>query len=139
MGTILATEDGGLTWIAQDTQSAATFFDVSFTDPLNGWVVGNAGALFQTMDGGTRWIDRTLACTRTCSRPTDLIKVRFTDSKSGWIVGERGAIFRTTDAGFSWVEQPNGTKASLFGLTFPDPTRGWASGERGVILRITAK
>ncbi|MGH7208039.1 MAG: WD40/YVTN/BNR-like repeat-containing protein, partial [Nitrospiraceae bacterium] len=68
-----------------------------------------------------------------------LIRIRFTDSNSGWIVGERGAIFHTTDAGFSWVEQPNGTTASLFGLTFPDATQGWASGERGTILHISAK
>jgi hypothetical protein len=139
LGTILLTEDGGLTWTAQETQSAATFFDVFFTDQLNGWAVGNAGAMFQTTDGGKRWIDRTLACLRSCSRPTDLIKVRFTSQKAGWIVGERGSIFRTTDAGFTWVEQENGTKASLFGLSFPDPNHGWASGERGTILHIMAR
>jgi photosystem II stability/assembly factor-like uncharacterized protein len=95
--------------------------------------------MFQTTDGGKRWIDRTLACLRTCSRPTDLIKIRFTGPKAGWIVGERGSILRTTDAGFTWVEQENGTKASLFGLSFPDPNHGWASGERGTILHITAR
>ena len=95
--------------------------------------------MFQTMDGGGRWIDRTFPCSGTCTRPTDLLRVRFTDQSTGWIVGERGAIFRSTDAGFTWVEQDNGTKASLYGLSFPDPAHGWATGERGTILHITAK
>jgi photosystem II stability/assembly factor-like uncharacterized protein len=139
LGTVLATDDGGAVWVAQETPSSATLFDVFFADPLNGWVVGNEGAMFQTVNGGKQWVDRTLACIKTCSRPTDLLRIRFTDSKAGWVVGERGSIFRTTDAGFTWVEQENGTKAALYGLTVPDPTQGWASGERGTILRITSK
>ena len=90
VGTVLATEDGGATWVAQETQGSVTLFDVYFSDPLTGWVVGNAGAMFQTTDGGGRWIDRTLPCSRTCTRLTDLLRIRFTDPKTGWIVGERG-------------------------------------------------
>ncbi|MER3422175.1 MAG: hypothetical protein C4293_02010, partial [Nitrospiraceae bacterium] len=96
------------------------------------------GAMFQTIDGGKRWVDRTLACLQNCARPTDLIRIRFTNSQTGWIVGEHGAIYRTTDAGFTWVEQENRAKRSLYGLSFPDPSHGWASGEGGIILHITA-
>ena len=67
VGTVLATEDGGATWVPQETQGSVTLFDVYFSDPLTGWVVGNAGAMFQTTDGGGRWIDRTLPCSRTCT------------------------------------------------------------------------
>ena len=38
----------------QDTQKAATFFDIFFVDALNVWTVGNAGAMYQTIDGGKR-------------------------------------------------------------------------------------
>ncbi len=105
MGTVLATEDGGTTWLAQETQGSVTLFDVYFSDPLTGWVVGNAGAMFQTTDGGGRWVDRTLPCSRTCTRLTDLLRIRFTDPKTGWIVGERGMAYHTADSGFTWEEQ----------------------------------
>jgi len=131
------TDDGGATWTPQETQGAVTLFDVYFSDASTGWVVGNAGAIFQTTDGGHQWIDRTLPCTRTCTKLTDLLRVRFTDPQTGWIAGERGMVYRTTDSGFTWTEQGAIAKVSLFGLSFPDGTQGWASGENGTIIRLT--
>jgi photosystem II stability/assembly factor-like uncharacterized protein len=131
------TDDGGITWTAQETQGAATLFDVYFSDVSTGWSVGNAGAIFHTTDGGQHWIDRTLACTRTCTKLTDLLRVRFTDPQTGWIAGERGMVYRTTDSGFTWTEQGAIAKVSLFGLSFPDGTQGWASGENGTIVHLT--
>jgi photosystem II stability/assembly factor-like uncharacterized protein len=110
---------------------------VYFSDTSTGWAVGNAGAIFHTTNGGHQWIDRTLPCSNTCTKLTDLLKVRFTDLQSGWIVGERGMAYRTTDSGFTWNELGSIAKASLFGLSFPDRTGGWASGEKGTIVRMT--
>jgi photosystem II stability/assembly factor-like uncharacterized protein len=98
--------------------------------------VGNAGALFQTTDGGARWIDRTLPCGKTCTKLIDLLKVRFTSTQEGWLVGERGMLYRTTDAGFTWSEGKPVSKVSIFGLTFPTPDQGWASGENGTIVHL---
>jgi photosystem II stability/assembly factor-like uncharacterized protein len=136
VGTVLATEDGGATWVAQETQGSVTLFDVYFSDPSTGWVVGNAGAMFQTTDGGGRWIDRTLPCSRTCTRLTDLLRIRFTDPKTGWIVGERGMAYHTADSGFTWEEQGAVANVSLFGLSFPNTLHGWASGEKGTIVHL---
>jgi photosystem II stability/assembly factor-like uncharacterized protein len=136
LGTVLSTNDGGVTWTPQETQHAVTLFDVFFTDPSTGWVVGNAGALFQTIDGGARWVDHTLPCGKTCTRLTDLLKVRFTSSQEGWIVGERGMLYQTTDAGLTWSEGRVIAPSSLFGLSFPDATGGWASGENGTIVHL---
>jgi photosystem II stability/assembly factor-like uncharacterized protein len=131
------TDDGGITWTPQETQGAVTLFDVYFSDTSTGWAVGNAGAIFQTSNGGQQWIDRTLPCTSTCTKLTDLLKVRFTDPQTGWIVGERGMVYRSTDSGFTWTEQGAIAKASLFGLSFPARTEGWASGEKGTIVRLS--
>jgi len=91
---------------------------------------------FQTTNGGKQWIDRTLPCTHTCTKLTDLLRVRFTDPQTGWIVGERGMVYRTIDSGFTWIEQGTIAKASLFGLSFPDGRQGWASGGKGTIIRL---
>jgi photosystem II stability/assembly factor-like uncharacterized protein len=113
-----------------------TLFDVFLTDSTTGWAVGNAGALFQTTDGGAKWVDQTLPCGKTCTRLTDLLKVRFTGPQEGWIVGERGMLYRTTDAGLTWSEGKAIASTSLFGLSFPDATQGWASGENGTIVYL---
>jgi photosystem II stability/assembly factor-like uncharacterized protein len=134
----LATEDGGETWVPQETQGAVTLFDVFFTDPSNGWAVGNAGALFQTTDGGTRWVDRTIPCGKTCTKLIDLLRIRFTTPQTGWIIGQGGMLYRTTDAGFSWSEGRPVSRVSMFGLTFPTALLGWASGENGTIVRLEA-
>ena len=132
------TADGGTTWRSHETDNAATFFDVFFTDVNAGWAVGNAGALYQTTDGGQQWIDRAMVCVRTCTRPADLLRVRFSSPQAGWIVGERGTIFRTVNAGFSWNEVTTQvTKTTLYGLSFSNPAQGWAAGEQGTILQIT--
>src|SRR5207344_877712 len=73
VGTVLMTDDGGTTWTPQETQGAVTLFDVHFSDVSTGWAVGNAGAIFQTTNGGSQWMDRTLPCTRTCTKLTDLL------------------------------------------------------------------
>ena len=86
---------------SQETQSAVTLFDVFFTDSTTGWAVGNAGAMFQTTDSGTTWVDQTLPCGKTCTRVIDLLKIRFINQQEGWIVGERGMLYRTTDAGIT--------------------------------------
>jgi len=139
VGTVLVTDDGGATWSAREMQGYVTLFDVAFSDQSNGWAVGNAGALFQTTDGGMNWIDHTLPCGRTCTKLTDLLHIRFTDSQTGWIVGERGMVYRTSDAGFTWQEHGSIAKVSLYSLTFPEPTQAWASGEKGTIVHLSVK
>jgi photosystem II stability/assembly factor-like uncharacterized protein len=124
--------------VPQVSQGAVTLFDVYFTDESTGWAVGNAGALFQTNDGGAKWVDRTLPCGKTCTKVIDLLKVRFTSPQEGWIVGERGMMYRTTDAGYSWSDGTPIAPVSLFGLTFSDAAHGWASGENGTVVHLQA-
>ena len=136
--TILATRDGGEHWFQQKTDSTTTFLDVFLTDAQAGWVVGTQGAMFHTITGGEKWIDRTRPCGSPCIRPADLLRVRFTNQQSGWVVGERGAFLYTSDAGFTWLEPELPNPISLYGLAFPTSREGWAVGEQGTILKITS-
>jgi photosystem II stability/assembly factor-like uncharacterized protein len=55
---ILATSDGGHTWLAQDAGSAGTtggLGSVAFIDAANGWAVGASGAIVATANGGATW------------------------------------------------------------------------------------
>ena len=44
-GTILVTRDGGQTWEAQDSGTAADLSAVAFSDASRGWAAGEAGTV----------------------------------------------------------------------------------------------
>jgi photosystem II stability/assembly factor-like uncharacterized protein len=53
-GTILFTEDGGLTWTQQFSPADSTLFDVDFSDELHGIACGYNYIIY-THDGGQTW------------------------------------------------------------------------------------
>ena len=69
-GTILATSDGGATWVAQDSGVTGGFASVSFPDASHGWAVGDGGYGFivTTSDGGATWTGQSGVGTGTRSR-----------------------------------------------------------------------
>lgn len=90
---------------ANPIQSDARLNDVQFVGSRFGWIVGDHGVVWRTVDGGNRW---TLVPT-----PVDcnLQSVSFLTDRVGWIVGggtrsygglPYGVVLSTTDAGASW-------------------------------------
>lgn len=51
-GLILKSEDGGLTWTRQASNTSRRLTDVHFVDRLRGWAVGDAGTIVHTSVGG---------------------------------------------------------------------------------------
>jgi len=51
-GTVLRTDDGGVTWQAQASHSSSRLDDVFFVDALRGWAVGEGGVIIHTARGG---------------------------------------------------------------------------------------
>ncbi|MDM7926814.1 MAG: YCF48-related protein [bacterium] len=161
---IFHTGDGGRTWEKQFERSPDTSFPlmfsnfrldkVVFTDPLNGWAVGNTGmfyadgwsnegSVYHTTDGGAHWIQQggTLGS-------TELFSVQFLDGDSGWAVNNGSPSIRfarTEDAGENWrwvetgIEKPLGIGfATVQGdLFFTDALYGWAAGGLGTVVRTT--
>jgi photosystem II stability/assembly factor-like uncharacterized protein len=54
-GVILATDDGGRTWMRRTSGTARTLRDVAFADDLSGVAVGDSGTVLVTHDGGATW------------------------------------------------------------------------------------
>jgi len=52
VGAALRTDDGGVTWQAQTSNTQSRLNDVCFVDALRGWAVGNGGTIVHTSRGG---------------------------------------------------------------------------------------
>jgi len=138
-GTIIKTQDAGVTWIAQEAGVAETFNGVCFTDASHGWAVGTNGAIVHTADGGAHWARQAVATS------DEFRGVVFTDAGNGWATSARpvhydwfgdaddwlAAIWHTSDGGTTWVQQQTPGNASILNrIDFVDSMTGWAAGAK---------
>jgi photosystem II stability/assembly factor-like uncharacterized protein len=113
---------------------------ISFSDKFNGWVVGDSGRVYQTIDGGKNWIKKDLQTS------ANLNCVFFIDYLNGWIVGGKNQgqvlenldrIFKTNDGGETWTSYKNQKwEPVLRSIRFINKNLGWAFGY-GLILKTT--
>lgn len=132
-GLILLTENGGETWErttlprlppaeeeASDIEYTAeeleafgiiapppSVYGLFFTSPLQGWAVGQDGAVMRTQDGGRQWE----------LQPTDiresLYDVGIVGDK-GWVVGDKGTVLQSSDGGKQWKTVELGLEFRFF-------------------------
>lgn len=128
-GTILFTEDAGLTWNKSDVpRDANTKLNaVFFVNQKSGWTVGTQGKIYQTFNGGKGWRAQN---SKTSKNLTDVF---FRNTAQGWAVGEEGLILHTTTAGNVWTTVEAKTKHKLEKIIFAGKN-GWAVGFGGTIL-----
>ena len=127
-GVILASRDGGASWVRQTSGLVAELEAVHFIDSSRGWSVGASGSVVATKNGGLTWVRQS------SSTDVHLKAVAFIDAVSGWAVGAAGTMLRTTDAGATWIPSSLQTNKDLADVFFLDEERGWAVGN-GIILR----
>lgn len=128
-GTIMFTEDSGLTWerasLLGDTDTR--FNSVFFSSPKHAIAVGTQGRIFRTTGGGRLW--RQLES----GTRLNLTDVYFTSQTEGWAVGEDGIVIRTTDGGSTWTDVDTHTTHRLERIVFAGG-RGFAIGHGGTII-----
>jgi photosystem II stability/assembly factor-like uncharacterized protein len=111
-GAIIATTDGGRSWVAQYDGSAA-IRALDFTDARNGWAVADV-SLLRTTDGGATWVKAGEPAGRI------LTSVDFVSPMRGWGIAVEAAAgpvigdaVRTTDGGMTWSVTSPGAANSL--------------------------
>ena len=128
-GTIIFTEDYGLTWekasLLGDTDTR--FNSVSFAGGKTIVAVGTKGRIFRSNGGGRLWRQVDSITT------VDLNDVYFTDALNGWAVGDGGIVVRTRDGGKTWTDGNSRSMHNLESVVF-NGTRGWAVGYGGTVL-----
>ncbi len=118
-----------------DTISAMTFVDAD-----TGWVVGSAGLIMKTNDGGATWTPQGGAS------QTFFDAVVFADARTGWACGQDSttgdaAMYGTTDGGATWAPQAlplaPGNGRELTSICALDALDLYAVGTGGAILHST--
>jgi len=154
---LTSTSDGGKTWRARKVPMEADIsggeslaaadpilYDVKFTDPQNGWIVGEFGKIMHTTDGGETWHEQEKSLLEgtgiidLLDLPT-LYGVHMTDAQHGLAAGIDGHIARTSDGGQRWtydqieVEYP--LIDPLFQVVELPNGDAWAAGAAGEVVR----
>ena len=130
IGLILRTADGGQTWelFVMEEALGQDLIEVSFNDPMHGWIIaGSGGLILQTSDGGATWVRRPLGNTQSRSAAFIL------DSSRAWLALRTGGLLSTADRGESWSLERgvNEVEIGTSGVYFLDERRGWVAGWRG--------
>lgn len=88
------------------------------------WVVGAAGTILASADGGRTWETQHTGTAR------DLGGVAFVDDTTGWAVGADDTVLSTRDGGHRWQRHTSGAGfgSLLRAVDFADATTGWAVG-----------
>ena len=136
---LLATQDGGLTWISRPFPAAdGQVTSVSFTSASTGWAVSDAGngvttnvpMILHTTSGGRSWTAESVPPSF-----TDLGAVDFVDAHHGWVIGGGAApspvVAGTTDGGAQWTVEtlPAMPCCAILGsVAFSSKQEGWIEG-----------
>jgi len=124
----------GQNWTSYTIPTYRILTSIDFLSPDIGFVVGEDGEIYKSIDGGVTWASLANDTVGT----NNLYKVDFIDSLNGWIISP-GKIFRTRDGGNTWFTErtlPYSAGPSNFrGLVGLDTLHAWACMCDGIILR----
>lgn len=127
-GTILKTDDGGITWNPQNAGTTAYLFSIFFMDNNNGIIVGDSGIVLKTTNAGINWV-------RHAAGTNEILwSVYFSSILNGVAVGTQGTILKTVDGGLTWTIIPpililGSINYELNSVCFVNSMLGYAAGD----------
>lgn len=128
LGTIIHTENGGLTWERQSSGTTEILWGIHCADKNTCWAVGSRGTIVHTTNAGERWLGLFSSWKQQESGTgATLNGVHFIDKNNGWVVGN-GGISHTSDGGKTWQTQARFSKTVLYKVFFVNKNKGWAVG-----------
>ena len=127
-GVVIATADGGRTWVRQKTNTSQALEGIFFLDANNGWAVGWAGTILKTTDGGANWkmIKADAAVWSTSS-------IYFKDQNNGWAAGFGGQLLQSKDSGLTWTIVKTPVTVTLTSIAFDKSGNGWITYDDGLL------
>jgi photosystem II stability/assembly factor-like uncharacterized protein len=132
---VMVTHDGGANWANSLPGTAASqLLDLSCPASSTCYLVGRAGRILNTTNGGSNWSLQEAGTERT------LTSISCANSNECVVVGEVGTILTTTNGGGKWAKQNFGYAKDLTAISCPIATTCFALGgtlSSGNILSTT--
>lgn len=132
-GSIIHTDDGGLSWSQQHSTTQNDLYATFFINDNAGWAVGIYGTLLHW--NGDKWESQN---SQTSAHLND---VYFINTQIGWVVGDNQTFLFTEDGGENWTQIGfTGTQYRYFSVYFIDQDHGYVAGATGSygIIRYTS-
>lgn len=104
-------------------------FASCFLNEQEGWIIGDLGRIFHTVDGAKTWEPQDAGTKQ------PFVGIACPDKTHLWVAGQTGQIAHSSDGGKSWQMQKSGTDRQLLDIAFANPQRGIAIGDFGTLLR----
>ena len=133
-GSLLYSDDGGITWELQDSPDVGNYRSMYFLNDSTGFIVTDSRILLKTTNGGEDWESIDLDANGELP-VSGLWTVDFVDELHGWICGYYGIII-TEDGGYTWEASNDGiADVILNDITFVNLQIGYAVEMNGHIYR----
>jgi|WetSurMetagenome_2_1015567.scaffolds.fasta_scaffold76385_2 photosystem II stability/assembly factor-like uncharacterized protein len=119
-------------WTKLNTGTTCLFRSICFTSPDVGYVAGDSGYVFKTVDAGLHWTKLTTGTS------LFLYKICFPTPDTGYAAANNGPgnIIRTTNAGQTWDTLHTGFPSMSFeAIGFCNSRIGFAAGSSETIIR----
>lgn len=168
VGTLLKTEDGGVTWVRIDLGICEHISEIHFLNVTEGWVLAE-GKVYHTTNEGSSWSFFPVLNYNTISsmnivspliwfvrcedgllatidggnnwelRNTNMYETfAFANAQKGWQVTPFGGVKYTTDGGVTWVPQTSGVSENILDICIIDSNEVWMTGVSGLIHTTNA-
>ncbi len=126
--------------VVHDSVFADNYFhSVFFTDPDNGYIAGDFGAIYRTTDGGCNWSPAVSG-----SADARLLSVFFSSTGTGYVAGRdyvsgSPVLLKTVDGGTSWdpLDIPSSSFDYITAVHFLNDLTGFVCGDFNTIMKTT--
>lgn len=115
----------GSVYSQDDPEFNQKLTDIFFIDAERGWVVGDSGIIYLSLDGGDTW------SIRQSGTISNLTTIHFINDQRGWVGGENGILLKTTDFGNSWQSITTNSEEIILDIEFANNDIGWFSDGTG--------
>jgi len=99
-------------WIALQSPATSDFSDVNFINASTGYVAGDTGLFFKTINGGANWSSLNSGIT------ANINSIYFFNSTTGIACGDSGYIIISTNSGVVWNPVASGVSHYLNSISF---------------------
>lgn len=117
--------------VTHNVGSASTLRSIYFIDSNTGFVCGDGGVVYKSVNGGINW-----TLSNSGIPAIKLNSIAFAGANNGTVVGNNGAIYVTNNGGSSWTAQTSGTINNLLKVRYIGSITV-AAGEYGTLLTAT--